>query len=671
MHAAHLLTDGGGAENNIQLCVDLRGYDVGRPPADPVAVLGGFLRRLGVPGSQLPHLDLAARRARFHELLAGRRSLLVLDNAASVEQVVPLIPGVGSCRVLVTSRGTLAGLEAVDIALDVFSTDEAVDALQRAAAPVTVDPTSTHTVRIVELVGHLPLAITLIGARVRGAAGWTLRDHAERLAESRGSHRLEAAVETALRLSYDRLPPEQRRLLRLVSTHPGRDLDRHAAAALAAAGLTETDAALAGLVEASIVRCREPGRYALHDLVRTFAAHRAHEEDSPSTKRAAVGRLVGMYDVTAGRAAELFSPQTDLVTTGPASPLGPEGPEGPGFRDREDARQWLELEWQNLLAVAFRLGESASEYVIHLSATLQRFLDVTGRMHEAEALHARAASLADGEPRAQSLVSLAIVYFQLGQHPAAEAPLREALPIHRRSGNRAAESKVLNNLGLVHQHNGDLDEARRRFEAALRMAPSPLAQLFPLGNLAKLCQRLGRHGEALSYAQRALEVAESLGDPTRRAQTLYTVGNQLRAMHRLDEARSALTQSLELARESHFPFCEAYALNALGLVRSALGDPAAAVCLHEEALAVARKFGMAQVETEVRNDLGTSLCRAECAPEALEQHRKALVSARGSGDRLQEARAHEGVGDALVKHDGGSSRAAWSRAQEAYAALGL
>ncbi|WP_327003630.1 NB-ARC domain-containing protein [Dactylosporangium sp. NBC_01737] len=231
VQAGHLL----GADRAFDrvLFVNLRGFhpDPGQPPADAAAVLDGFLRVLGVPGQHIPH-DLPARAAAFRERLTGLRSLVVLDNAAGAEQARPLVPGVDGCVTLVTSRRALHGLAATDVPVDVFSAEEAVAFLTAAAPGVPAGRDPGATARVAARCGHLPLALGLAGGHIRAKPGWTMTDHADRLDERHRDRRLDSGVELALGLSYQDLPADRQRLLRLVALHPGQDFDTAAAAAL-------------------------------------------------------------------------------------------------------------------------------------------------------------------------------------------------------------------------------------------------------------------------------------------------------------------------------------------------------------------------------------------------------------------------------------------------------
>ena len=177
VRAGHLLMSHG-QFTQLQLAVDLRGYDPDRPPADPNAVLEGFLRRLGMSGDQIQHLSLADRTAKYRQLLTGRSALVLLDNAASAEQVRPLLPENPGCFVLITSRRTLPDLSSVrHLSLDVLTPGEAVGLLRHTANRGMVDTEPGIAADIADLLGHLPLALELVASRIRASPDWTLTDH--------------------------------------------------------------------------------------------------------------------------------------------------------------------------------------------------------------------------------------------------------------------------------------------------------------------------------------------------------------------------------------------------------------------------------------------------------------------------------------------------------------
>jgi NB-ARC domain len=297
--AGRLLLDTGRGRSDrnrggdLRLWVNLRGHDPDRPPADPAAVLGAVLRGLGVPGDRVYHLDLPGRAARYRELLAGRRGVIVLDNAASEDQVRPLLPATPGCRVLITSRRVLTGLPGVrELRLQVFSPEEAMAVLHRAAGAARLEAEPDAATGIARLAGYLPLALGLIAARIERSPDWTLTDHLARLADHTRHRRLDGAVELALDSSYGVLPADRRRLFRLLALHPGGDLDTYAAAALTGTALAAARLAMDELVAANLLHQDVPGRYAMHDLVRLYAAARAVDDEPSSARQVAVSGLL-------------------------------------------------------------------------------------------------------------------------------------------------------------------------------------------------------------------------------------------------------------------------------------------------------------------------------------------------------------------------------------------
>ncbi|MCY1140955.1 NB-ARC domain-containing protein [Actinoplanes sp. Pm04-4] len=281
------------------LAVNLRGSHADQPPAGPDAVLDGFLRLLGVPGQHLPH-GLAAQTTAYRNRLSGTRVLVLLDDAASDSQVRPLLaPGPGSVT-LITSRRRLDGLtEAAQVEVGVFRPGEARDFLL-AALPPGADPAAAD--RIAATCGYLPLALARVVAHMRERPGWTLADHADWLAERRRSGRLDPSVRQALDVSYRNLPGRGRDLLRLLAHHPGRSFDAPAAEALAGAAAGE---ALRDLAANHLLLPAGPSRWAMHDLVRVYAAGRSADEDRRSDRRAALNRLFDHLRTTGADPADL------------------------------------------------------------------------------------------------------------------------------------------------------------------------------------------------------------------------------------------------------------------------------------------------------------------------------------------------------------------------------
>lgn len=630
-----------GLPDAVLLSVDLRAYDDLLPPADPTAVLDGFLRTLGVPGSRIIRMDLAARAAAFRELLAGRCAVVLLDNAATRDQVLPLLPGGAGSRVLVTSRHHL-GLDAsLQVPLEVLDEESAVALLAHEIGDERPEREPGAARRIAELLGRLPLALSVVAARIRETPAWTLGDHAERLEEARSAHRLEGGVQAALDLSYAALPAGHRRTLSLLALQPGNDVDAHAVAALTGQDLTVTQTVLGDLRARHLLLERTPGRYLLHDLVRTFASGKAMDEIPPSGRRVAVMGLLEHQVYVATLAARVHSPEI----AGWLEARDPAGSPVPAPADAADAARRLAADWPNMLAAAHYAAEHDAPHVtVALALALFRYLQVTARAAEAEALLVRAASLAEGVTRARVLSALGTTYFPQGRFPAAEAPLVEAADLYRLFGDEGGLSAVLTNLGIVYEASGRLERARASYEEALeratRMGDAARA-LRARGSLGQLETALGRHDEALEHFRGAHDLAVELADPAREAQTLVDLGDALRRMDRFADALVCLERAHDLAAEVGLEVGEPYLLSTLGAVHSALGDHATAMDHHERALVAARRNHLAPAEIDVLLDLGDTLVRAGRTGDAVGRYDEAAGLAARLGLGAQRAAADE------------------------------
>lgn len=671
VHVAHRMVEAGLA-TDARLWVNLRGFDRDQPPADPAAVLDGFLRLLGVPGNQLAQLDLAHRAARFRELLAGRRALVLLDNAAGVDQVVPLLPHSRTCQVIVTSRHRLAGLPAAEhLTLDLFSTPESVELLRRAVGAARIDADRGTAASIAELVGHLPLALALQAGRIRATPDWTLTDHLGRLVERRDASRIDNGVETALELSYDDLAPAQQRLLRLLSLHPGRDFDVCAGAALADLDLAEARRLLADLLAASMLQCAIADRFELHDLVRSYAASRCQDEETPAARGAASTRLFDHYRYLAATAMNLYTPheghrRPQIAATGhPVPELG----------TRERATRWLDTERANLMAVAVHCAAHGwAEHTGDLSVILFRYLDVGGRYQDALTLHGHAGRVAAAPVRGRALAYVSITCITLGRYGPALSCLEEACAIFRDVGDRASEGSSLTILGGAYWRLGRYPEAIEVYEQALVLileAGDRTAEGHALSNLGMVYALQGRHAKALEVLESALDVIVRIGDTVAECHALTSIAAVLQRQGRYAEALGRVERALAVVRGTGYRLGEADALKELGVIHTCRGAPEQGLKVLGQALAMAREDGVRNLELQVLNAVGMALQRLGRHRDATEQHRDALAMATALGDRYELAGAYDGLGTALAAlRETRAARSSWREAHALYDQLG-
>ncbi|WP_159048490.1 ATP-binding protein, partial [Streptomyces sp. NRRL F-6492] len=391
-----------------QLFVDLRGHSP-LPTLRPADVLAQFLRALGAPPGRLP-ADEDEAAALYRTLLADRRTLIVLDNARDAEQVRPLIPGARGCAVVITSRSRLAGLVASDgarqLVLDVLDPDEGRRLLAATIGESRVAAEEEAARRLVRVCGGLPLAIRIAGANLL-ARDTRIADHCDALPGDDVLSRLRvegdrrSTVRAAFDLSYRALPAAGRRMFRLLGLMPGPDLTVPGAAALADATPAESAGLLAALTDAHLVRERAPGRFGLHDLLRSYARELAGRDEAHAARR----RLFDWYLHRADAAARLLHPEQVLPAPAAGAPL----PVTPVFPDHAGAAEWLDGERENLAAAVLQAsGSGFTSVAWRLAESLHPYL-ATG-MYTGDCLKVATASLfaavADGELRAQAAAQL-------------------------------------------------------------------------------------------------------------------------------------------------------------------------------------------------------------------------------------------------------------------------
>ncbi|MEV4351251.1 NB-ARC domain-containing protein, partial [Actinoplanes sp. NPDC049596] len=417
-----------------QLHVDLRGFGPEDAPADPGDVLAAFLGALGVPDQRIPAAT-AERTALFRSVLASRRMLLLLDNARDADQVRPLLPGNPDCAVVVTSRSHLIDLIVTDGAypmrLDAFRPSEAVAYLRRRLGDEVVDADPEACEAIVERCGGLPLALALICAR--GAfppaeidAELAFAEGLDGFAVPGVKHDLRAVFSW----SYRRLVPLAARMFRLIALHPGPDLSIAAAAALAGTEGALARVLLRRLTDAHLIDEHRPGRFVLHDLVRTYAKETAGRVDPAAERDAAVTRLLDFYLHSSGNAAQTQYPYRRPVMVGPPPP----GVHGFSFADPPAAIAWLDAEYENILALLDLCRSEALQHYLPLFVWTLASYQQDIRFHLADSLALTADALkATGEPWWTGYLHyiLGRGLLRMNRHEEARTELEKAIAIGR------------------------------------------------------------------------------------------------------------------------------------------------------------------------------------------------------------------------------------------------
>lgn len=271
------------------LFANLRGSAAQGPPADPAAVLETFLRLLGTTGDRIPY-DLDTRTALYRQLLAGTGALIVLDDAADDEQLRPLLPRARGCRTVITCRRALSGLgDTARLPVRPLDPDDSVELLRATAGGDRIVPDNTAVHDIADLLGHLPLALSVIGRHMREHPAWAPGDY---YPEPLITLAMEDGVRSALSASDARLPTGARRLLRLLALQQLQETDAATAAALLGEAPSAAERHLAALTAAHLIERTAHGRFRLHPLVHAYAVERICIDEPATRIREALGRLL-------------------------------------------------------------------------------------------------------------------------------------------------------------------------------------------------------------------------------------------------------------------------------------------------------------------------------------------------------------------------------------------
>jgi tetratricopeptide (TPR) repeat protein len=594
IHWAHLAAE---RFPDGQLHVNLRGYDPARPMTAADA-LARFLRALGVPGQDIPPGE-DQRAARYRSLLAGKRMLIVLDNASSVEQVRPLLPGTAGCVVLVTSRDALAGLVARDGAarldLDLLPLAEAVALLtELIGEPAHADPPATA--ELGRQCARLPLALRVAAELAAARPGVPLADLVADLdSQQRRLDLLDVAGDprTAVRAvfswSYQQLAGEAARMFRLLGVHPGPDITAAAAASLAAIAEADSRRLLGELARAHLIAEHVPGRYAFHDLLRAYAAEQAHHTDSQNDRREATGRVLDHYLHTAAHAALLLVPGKEPVALAPPRPGVAAGQPA----DSAQALAWFEAEHQVLLAAVTLAAESGFDvHAWQLPWAMAPFLHKRGHWQEWAATQrvALAAAARLGDTAAQAVCGrlLGLACTSLGDHDQARGHYAGSLTLYQRLGNRLGQAKVHHNLGY-------------------------------------LAQRQGRYADALGHAEQALRLYQAIGDKANEVAALNGVGWCHGLVGDYQQARVFCRQAVTLSAQADDRWLEGAAWDSLGYAEHHLGNLAEAAACYQRALSIAREAGARFNEAGTLTHLGDTRHAASEMALAREAWQQALA----------------------------------------------
>ncbi|MEU5261472.1 BTAD domain-containing putative transcriptional regulator [Amycolatopsis sp. NPDC021455] len=581
---AHRFPDG-------QLFVDLRGFGHEGTPMSPEVAIRGFLEALGVEPARVPGLP-HAQAALFRSLVAGKRMLVVLDNAVDTSQVTPLLPGDGSSLVVVTSRNRLPGLitgyGARHLALDVLLDAEARALLTDRLGPARITAEPDAVTDLVRLCGGYPLALSIVAghATVHPERPLTVlvAELREKGTSALGDEDPIASLPTVLSWSRQALPGDIAHAFALIGTAPAPHVSLHAAANVLGRSPGETADILDALEQASLLTRESGGRYRMHDLIRQYAAETAEEPAA----REALRRVLGYFLHTACAAEKLLSPQRRHLTPAPAVP----GCRFPRLPDDESAAAWFDEEHPCLLgAQQAAAAHGHHDVVWQLAWAMNTYHYRRGLLHDE------------------------LTVWQAG------------LTATRQLADPAAETQAHRYLGRVLGRLNRLDEALDHVYRALTLAESHAdrpEQAAIHGTLAQLWTQRGDDHKALGHMTDTLALFRELGDEIREAHSLNNLGWLTARLGDHENALEHCRTALELHRKHHYRDGEGHALDNLGYIHHRKGEAASAIGYYEQSLALRRELGDSYQEANTLDSIGQAHAAAGDEARARTAWRHAL-----------------------------------------------
>jgi DNA-binding SARP family transcriptional activator len=615
-----------------QLYVNLRGFDPTGTLVEPSDAVRGCLEAFGTAPQRIP-ADLDAQTALYRSLLAGKRVLVVLDNARDVDQTRPLLPGSPGCLALVTSRNDLTGLVVKEgarpLALDLLARTESRQLLEHrlGADRIAAEPDAVDD--IITACSGLPLALAIVAARAVAHLRTPLRNLADDL-RAAGHDSLDAFavtgdpssdVRAVFSWSFHHLTADAQRLFRFLGLHPGPDISAMATASLAGIRPGQARALLAELTRAHLVTEHTehtehmPGRYTLHDLLRAYAAELTDALDSRDVRHQATRRMLDHYLHTAFAADDLLSPARNPIALAPPA----DGCTAETFAGYAQAMDWFGQEHTVLIALvghATKLGFDT--HVWQLDWSLGPYLLRRGQWQDL---------LVTG---------------------------RFTLTATRRLGNRSEEARAYHGLAGAETQLGRFDEARAHLEQALSLlveVGNHEGQASTYRSLAVIAASQGRHAEALANSQRALEHFETAGNRRGQASALNAVGWCQAELGDYESARVNCTSAFDLFHELGDRAGEANASDSLGYVHHQLEAYDEALACYRHALALCRELGDRRNATDNLVHLGDTQYAIGDRPGARDSWLEALATLEELGH--PEAEAVRGKLTSLEQDDRG------------------
>ena len=602
-----------------QLYVNLKGFGPAARPVLPAQAVRGFLQALGVPSAEIPETP-DAQAALYRSVLAGKRVLVVLDNARDADQVRPLLPGSSRCAVLITSRVRLDGLVATVgariLTLDVMSEAESRELIVRRLGAARAQAEPEAVADLARLCAGLPLGLAIVAARAAARPGFRLAALSAELAGGDG-RRLDAletadttsSVREVFSWSYRQLSRPAARVFRLLGLHPGPDITVAAAASLGGTGRPQARRVLAELAGAHLLTEHVPGRFTGHDLLRAYAAELAAEAEAEADRDLARRRLGDHYLHTAAAAGRRLCPARPSLGLGDSQP----GAVPEKFASYAEALAWFSAEHQVLLAVADAAAATHGDArAWQLPALLTDYLNREGHWHDLAALGRAALAAAeqagDGLGRAHAHASIGVANLRVGCYRTARSHLLRASSLFREEGATAWQARNHLTVGVLFDRQGRHDKARRQAERALSLYQDlgyRAGEAHALENLGWHLANLGAATAAVDHCRRALDLNREVGNPIGEAHAWDHLGFAMHLVGDDDEAIACYRRALKLLREVRDRAEQGGVLARLGDIYSSVGNKAMAKAVWRRALAILEELHDLGAD-EVRSRLGVA-----------------------------------------------------------------
>ena len=694
VHAAHQLA---GQFPDGQIFLSLHGHTPGQHPVDPAEALASLLLTAGVAAPHIPP-GLDARSRLWRHYLAGKRILLLLDDAAGYEQVRALLPGTAGTLVMITSRRHMTALEdAHTVSLDTLPPAQSAELLIRLATRSDLRTSDAAVSEITHLCGYLPLAIGIMARQLHHHPSWSAAQLASDLGMAQNRlgfmHAGNLSVDAVFDLTYQDLTADQRRMFSHLGLHPGTEIDAYIASALDDTSVDQARRLLEDIYDHHLLSEPAHGRYRFHDLIREHA--RTHGEALTAEERdTSMSRLLDYYLRTVVAASRHYprrvpanAPSLDGIP--PAC--------SPDLTAREDSVIWMIAERLNLYAAAmYAAGHNLPRHTVGIAAAMHGFLRTRGHCDQAVALHSVALSAAresaNRHAEAGALADLGDAQYRSGAYSKATASFSLALELYCQVNDQLGQAGVCSTLGVIQQATGKFQEAAASHEQSLniyrelrhslgeatalnrqgwllsargdkkaavecqeqalviyRAAGDLLGEANALGSLGDVQLSVGDYVAARASYSRAQELHHDVGNQTGEASALKSLGNLQLATRDYTAAVASLDRALAMSRDLGDSLGEAWGLAAIGTLRYRMADYSAATTSLSHALTINQNLGRPLDQAKVLNSLGDLSLECATPAQAREHYRQALAISASIGSPEVEARALEGIGQCHLK----------------------